>query len=177
MQTRTGYLYCATCDDFIFTHWLDKLRASIHEEFEGMTNRYTVTAATPLTDNLLARKKRKQELEKRKELKMSFSNPRTVFSEPKGLYNLGQSCYLSVILQAIAHNPHVTGYFLENEHKPKHCAIDTCVACALHDSLKQLLITEGKEGHAPVGLLYKSWLKSPVSWPSLLLPWKKSLSP
>lgn len=163
MQTRTGYLYCAACDDFIYTNWLDKLRASIHEEFEGMMKRYTVTAATPLTDNFLARKKRKQELEKRKQLRMSSSNPRVVFSEPKGVYNLGQSCYLSVILQAIAHNPHVTAYFLENEHKPRHCASESCIACALNESLKQLLIAEGKEGHAPVGLLYRSWLKSSVS--------------
>lgn len=177
MQTRTGYLYCAACDDFIYTNWLDKIRVSIHDEFEGMMKRYTVTAATPLTDNFPARKKRKQELETRKQLKMSSSNPRIVFSEPKGVYNLGQSCYLSVILQAMAHNPHVTAYFLQNEHKPRHCASDSCIACALSDSLKQLLITEGREGHAPVGLLYRTWLKNTVSWPSLLLPWKQSLSP
>lgn len=163
MQTRTGYLYCAACDDFIYTNWLDKIRVSIHDEFEGMMKRYTLTAATPLTDNFPARKKRKQELETRKQLKMSSSNPRIVFSEPKGVYNLGQSCYLSVILQAMAHNPHVTAYFLQNEHKPRHCASDSCIACALSDSLKQLLITEGREGHAPVGLLYRTWLKNTVS--------------
>lgn len=170
MQTRTGYLYCAACDDFIYTDWLDKLRASVQEEVEGMMKRCTDSAATPLTDNFPARKKRKEELEKRKQLRMSASNPSTVLSEPKGLYNLGQSCYLSVILQAIAHNPHVTDYFLENEHKPKHCAEESCVACALNESLKQLLITEDKEGHAPVGLLHTSWLNSPVSWPPYFSP-------
>lgn len=163
MQTRTGYLYCAACDDFIYTNWLDTLRVSIQEEFEGIMKRYTLTAATPLTDNFLARKKRKEELEKRKQLRMSSSNPRIVFSEPKGVYNLGQSCYLSVILQAIAHNPHVTTYFLQNEHKPRHCISESCIACALNESLKQLLIGEGKEGHAPVSLLYKSWLNTSVS--------------
>lgn len=128
-----------------------------------MMKRYTVTAAKPLTDNFPARKKRKEELEKRKQLRMSTSNPLIVFSEPKGVYNLGQSCYLSVILQAIAHNPHVTTYFLQNEHKAKHCASESCIACALNESLKQLLIVDGKEGHAPVGLLYRSWLNDSVS--------------
>lgn len=101
---------------------------------------------------------------------MSFTNPRTVLSAPKGLFNLGQSCYLSVILQAIAHNPHVTDYFLEKEHKPKHCTREACVACALNESLKQLLTTEDNEGHAPVSLLHKSWLNSPVSCPPYFSP-------
>lgn len=171
VQTRTGYLYCAACDDFVYTHWLDKLRVGIQEEYQGMMKRCTVNTAKPLIDNFPVRKKRKREVGLHKQLRM-FSNrlPRKVLTAPKGLYNLGHSCYLSVILQAMAHNPHMTDYFLRSGHRPKHCANESCVACALTQSLKELLITEEEGGHAPVDLLYRSWQNNPVSWPSLLLP-------
>lgn len=131
-----------------------------------MMKRYTVTAATPLTDSFSARNKRQVEVEKiQKQLDMfSGSQRAAVLIEPKSPFgNFGQSCHLSVVLQAIARNPHVLGYFLNNEDKPKHCTDEACVACALSESLKQLLITEDKDGHAPVGLLDRSWLKREVS--------------
>lgn len=109
---------------------------------------------------------------------MSSSRPpRTVYSAPKGVNNLGHSCYLSVILQAMAHNPHMTDHVLRNENKPKHCASESCVPCSLTELLKQLLITEKKEEHAPVSLLHTSWVNNTVSWPSLLLPKKWLLTP
>lgn len=166
METRTGNLYCAACDDFIFTQWLEQLRYNIQEEFQGMMKRYPVSVATPLIDNFTAK-------QKHKERRMSSSRPQlTVYSAPKGVNNLGHSCYLSVILQAMAHNPHMTDHVLRTEHKPKHCASEACVACSLTESLKQLLITEKKEGHAPVSLLHTSWVNNTVSWLSLLLPRK-----
>ena len=86
---------------------------------------------------------------------------------PRSVYNLGQSCYLSVILQAMAHNPLMRDYFLRNQHNPKSCANEQCIACALTESLKELLTTEEKEPHAPVELLFRSWQNNSVSRLSL----------
>lgn len=126
---------------------------------------------SPQIDNFTAK-------QKHKERRMSSSRPpRSVYSVPESVDNLGHSCYLNVILQAMAHNPHMKDHEIRNEQKPKHCASEACVACSLTESLKQLLNTEEKDGHAPVNLLHTSWESNTVSRLSLLLPRKYILTP
>lgn len=113
----------------------------------------------PLLNYFTAKQeKKKEKVKKHKQPRMSPSHaPREVHREPKGVYNLGNSHHLSVILQAIAHNPHMTDYLLRNEDIPKHCTSEGCVACTFTESLKQLLSTADKAGLLPVTLLQASW--------------------
>lgn len=76
---------------------------------------------------------------------------------PIGLYNLGQTCYMSVVLQAIAHDPLMKNYFVGERHDTKLCPINQCIACALTKSLKKMLTTTNKRGYAPVDFLSSSW--------------------
>ncbi|KAJ1954040.1 Ubiquitin carboxyl-terminal hydrolase 22, partial [Dipsacomyces acuminosporus] len=41
----------------------------------------------------------------------------------RGLYNLGATCYLSVVLQALIHNPLMRGWMLSDGHHPSKCRI------------------------------------------------------
>ena len=78
---------------------------------------------------------------------------------------MGQTCYLSVILQAMIHNPMMRNYFLSSRHDSVECEIDNCVVCALTISFSDILATEKMDGHGPVDLLYRSWKHAPVSVP------------
>ena len=81
---------------------------------------------------------------------------------PRGIFNLGQTCYMSVILQAMIHNPLMRNFFLACRHDTTDCANENCVACALTASFSDVLATEKIDGHGPVELLYKSWRNHPV---------------
>ena len=49
----------------------------------------------------------------------------------RGLLNLGQTCYLNVVLQAFIHNPLLRNYFLSDTHNHKLCKIKDCVCCEM----------------------------------------------
>lgn len=85
---------------------------------------------------------------------------------PRGLYNLGQTCYLNVILQMIAHNPLIRNFFLGNIHNPQKCVVSHCIACGLGNVLKALLTTTTTPGslvYVPADFIYTSWFNIPVS--------------
>ena len=81
---------------------------------------------------------------------------------PRGMWNLGQTCYMTVILQSLIHNPIMRNFFLANRHDTSDCPIEDCVACALTVSFSDVLATEKLDGHAPIELLHKSWKHSDV---------------
>ncbi|KAJ2878088.1 hypothetical protein FB639_003512, partial [Coemansia asiatica] len=46
-----------------------------------------------------------------------------VCSGVRGLYNLGATCYLSVVLQTLVHNPLMRGWMLSDGHHPSTCRV------------------------------------------------------
>ncbi|EHS63805.1 hypothetical protein PGT21_025557 [Puccinia graminis f. sp. tritici] len=94
---------------------------------------------------------------------------------PRGFRNLGNSCYMNVILQILLRIPELQGYLLTDHHnRLKHRSADEvwCCACELidilqlhHLQLSQLQQNRSKalapaEPISPVGFLYALWLNS-----------------
>lgn len=93
----------------------------------------------------------------------------------RGIFNLGQTCYMSVILQALLHNSILTTYFLGNGHKAFDCTEDHCINCALSDAFAEFNNDEKADGIVSLSLLYYSWLSSPeVSISSIICPFSSS---
>ncbi|KAJ2639890.1 hypothetical protein GGF44_002633, partial [Coemansia sp. RSA 1694] len=60
----------------------------------------------------------------------------------RGVLNLGATCYLSAVVQALAHNPVVRGWMLSDSHRRRACAhsgaAGGCMACELDAAVQAL---------------------------------------
>lgn len=49
----------------------------------------------------------------------------------RGLLNLGQTCFLNVVLQCFIHNPLLRNYFLSDKHNSKLYEHPVCTCCEM----------------------------------------------
>ncbi|EDV27900.1 uncharacterized protein TRIADDRAFT_52906 [Trichoplax adhaerens] len=74
----------------------------------------------------------------------------------KGLANLGNTCFMNSIVQALVHTPILRDYFLSDKHQCSHDNNNTCIACELA-SIFQKFYSVGSLPHIPNKLLYLIW--------------------
>jgi len=81
----------------------------------------------------------------------------------RGMYNMGQTCFMSVILQALIHNPFLKAFYLTEGHRSGSCERESCTSCALDEIFTEFYSIEKTEGFGAVSMLLGSWLGAQVN--------------
>ncbi|KAL3428836.1 hypothetical protein BDV09DRAFT_181414 [Aspergillus tetrazonus] len=146
MESRSRALFCQGCEDLVYDHGLERCRS-----------------ATPESTLQVARKRRFSESSADELYVKSNANRRPCAKQGvRGLFNLGQTCYLNVILQTLLHDPILSTYFLGNGHQPHDCTVADCIGCAVAEAFADFNSIDKPEGFAALNLLLASWRASPT---------------
>jgi ubiquitin carboxyl-terminal hydrolase 22/27/51 len=76
---------------------------------------------------------------------------------------MGQTCFMSVILQTLIHNPFIRNYYLSEGHRQTDCEKEACVSCSLDEMFVEFYSSDKNEGYGAVSMLMGSWLAGEVS--------------
>lgn len=70
---------------------------------------------------------------------------------------MGSTCFLSVVLQSLIHNPLIRNFYLSDGHRQKECTRTNCMSCAMDEVFSEFFTSDKLDGYGPINLLTTSW--------------------
>lgn len=118
-----GTLFCSACDDVVYDPRFEYiLQCETHRTHVPCSNERAL-------DALMMNDARTPK---------GTSLP-SICRTPRGLRNMGATCFLNVILQSFLHNPLLRNYFLSDQHNSALCAAGRdCLACEMDKLYKEV---------------------------------------
>ncbi|KAH9850308.1 cysteine proteinase [Lenzites betulinus] len=150
-DVTTGYVFCIECDDFVHDSTFARLYKTTIIAVEEKATAFEVSKRlrepfSPWQPNV-----QEQTL-----LEGAVSLP---CQGRRGLLNLGQTCFMNVILQSFIANPLLRNYYLGDKHNSRLCKLKDCTSCEM-DKLISEVYSENSAPYGPIDLLAKTWRSS-----------------
>ncbi|KAK0274342.1 hypothetical protein LTR57_023826 [Friedmanniomyces endolithicus] len=151
VESDNGFIYCHDCHDFVYDPTFEDLRTTLTtttSTFHAPPNRKRkLSALSPPTSTEPTRSL----------LRANAAPTPCAATGLRGMYNMGQTCFMSVILQSLLHNPLLRTWFLSEGHKSSDCEREACTACALDDIFTDFWALDKHEGYGAVHMLQGCW--------------------
>ncbi|XP_055984589.1 ubiquitin carboxyl-terminal hydrolase 27 [Sorex fumeus] len=158
-----GGIYCFMCKDYVYDKDIEqiakeergealKLQASSATDFShlqcfmpGFGDRYPTWETSRPEFELLGHNPR------RRRITSSFT------IGLRGLINLGNTCFMNCIVQALTHTPILRDFFLSDKHQCEMPSPELCLVCEM-SSLYRELYSGNPSPHVPYKLLHLVWI-------------------
>ncbi|XP_058147069.1 ubiquitin carboxyl-terminal hydrolase 27 [Dasypus novemcinctus] len=158
-----GGIYCFMCKDYVY----DKDIEQIAKEEQGEALKLQASTSTEVSHQQcsvpgLGEKYPTWETTK-PELELLGHNPRrrritsSFTIGLRGLINLGNTCFMNCIVQALTHTPILRDFFLSDRHRCEMPSPELCLVCEM-SSLFRELYSGNPSPHVPYKLLHLVWI-------------------
>jgi ubiquitin carboxyl-terminal hydrolase 22/27/51 len=71
----------------------------------------------------------------------------------RGIYNMGATCYMNVILQCVVHNPLLRNYYLAEGHTATECKRQDCMSCAIETIFQEFYSKDDTHSYSASSVL------------------------
>ena len=166
-EPKTGRIFCSQCDNFILNSTFEDLFSATVLRIEESETKFQGTDPQPFP---LQRDSSAVVTKKGRETYHPWTpneNDTAALKDAvqiqcqgrRGLFNLGQTCFLNVILQSFVHNPLLRNYFLSDKHNRAACKNTDCTCCEL-DKLFSEIYSGETVPYGPISFLATTWRAS-----------------